>query len=140
MKITLQRSRLLMVYLLLMHVSALLLISQIGLSLMFEAFVSLLIIGSLVCYSRCYGWMAQRPQVESLWVDDDGFWFMTDQEGRVQGPMRLKSSVIMGPLIAIYFRPLNGFIAKSVLIPFDAVDADNWRRLRVRLRDPASWD
>lgn len=140
MKVTLGRSRLIMIYLLLMHLSALLLVNLIGLSLIFEAFASLLIIGSLLYYSRFYGWVGKPLQVITLWIDEDGFWFMADQKGNEQGPVQLRSSVILGPLIAIYFKPSSGFLVKSVLIPIDAVDADDWRRLRVRLRDPACWD
>jgi hypothetical protein len=140
MKLMMGRSRLIMAYLLLIHLSALLLINLTGLGIGFEIFISLLIIVSLLYYSRLYGWIGQQNQITVLWVDDDGFWFMADKMGSQQGPMQLTSSVLLGPVIAIYFKPLSGLLGKSVLIPEDAVKPDDWRRLRVRLRDPESWD
>ncbi len=127
-------------YLLTVHLAALILINLLGLNAMLAGALSLLFIASLCYYCHCFGWLLRPVQPGQLWVNQQGYWYWTEFNGRQRGPMQLKSSVILGPVIAIYSKPLNAGISRSFIITRDTVTADDWRRLRVRLRDPESWD
>lgn len=140
MKIEWKQSRFLLAYLMLIHTAAVLLVNMLGLSLMLTVPLSLLVIASLLFYCRRYGRHARTTASGQLWVDADGFWFWSDLDGRKQGPMLLKASVILGPVIAIYLKASQKRFSHSLLIVRDAVTAEDWRRLRVRLRDPESWE
>ncbi|GAB4289291.1 MAG: hypothetical protein Kow0083_02000 [Methylophaga sp.] len=138
MKHTLNRSRLILVYLLLVHLAALLLVNLYG-AIILRLSGTVLIIASLIYYCQLYGWWPGQQAAIIALREEDGLWFITSRDGREQG-MRLVRSVMLGPFLAIYFKAPQRGLNRSLLIVYDALDRDSWRRLRVRLRDPDAWD
>jgi hypothetical protein len=139
MKLRLRRSRLILSFLLVTHIAALCLLYLLAFSLMLTAFSALLIIFSLLFYCHRYGWLFKPMLIKHLWNNQDGFWFWSDSDDRELGPMQLKRSVMLGPLIAVYLKPANARCNRSLIIARDNVTDEDWRRLRIKLRDPESW-
>lgn len=135
----LRRSRLMLSFLLVTHLSALYLLDLLAISLTLTVVSSLLLIASLLFYCRRYGWLFEPAQIDRLWINQDGFWFWSDSAGRELGPMQLKSSVILGPWIAVYLKPSNVRRNRALIITRDNVTDEDWRQLRIKLRDPESW-
>lgn len=121
------------------HIAALCLLYLLAFSLMLTAFSALLIIVSLLFYCHRYGWLFKRMLIKYLWINQDGFWFWSDSDDRELGPMQLKRSVMLGPLIAVYLKAANARCNRSLIIARDNVSDEDWRRLRIKLRDPESW-
>ncbi len=140
MKISLRRSRIMLKFLLLTHTAAFYLLYLLDFSLALTAFSALLVIASLLFYCQYNGWLFEPVRIQRLWINQDGFWFWADNAGREQGPMQLKRSVILAPVIAIYLEPANARFNRSLIIARDTVSNEDWRQLRLKLRDPASWD
>lgn len=139
MKLSLRRSRLILSFLLVTHIAALCLLYLLAFSLMLTGFSALLIIVSLLFYCHRYGWLFKPLLIKHLWSNQDGFWFWSDSDDRELGPMQLKRSVMLGPLIAVYLKPASARYNRSLIIARDNVTDEDWRRLRIKLRDPESW-
>jgi hypothetical protein len=138
MKWVFGRSRLLLGYLLLTHLAAAVLISYLNLPLVLTVLILLLLICSLWLHCRRAGWLGGRIKTTQLIFNHDG-WMIIDSSQRRAGPLQLKRSVVLGPLAVIYFHSAWKRQPQSVVAFSDMVDADAWRNLLVRLRDPASW-
>ncbi|MBD3635229.1 MAG: hypothetical protein HUJ23_10030 [Methylophaga sp.] len=134
-----RRSRLILSFLLVTHIAALCLLYLLAINLVLTGFSGLLIIVSLLFYCHRYGWLFKPMLIKHLWINQDGFWFWSDSDDREQGPMQLRRSVMLGPLIAVYLKPASARCNRSLIIARDNVTDEDWRRLRIKLRDPESW-
>lgn len=139
MTVTIQRSTGLLLYLVLVHVLAGLLLCLLKLDTLLTVLLCLLLVRSLFVSCRRYGWLNERAAITQLRCDGDGRWFL-DAEQIHARPWLLQQSVQLGPLMVLRFRASAKKHAQSVVVVRDAVDAETWRQLCLKLRDPETWD
>lgn len=126
-------SRLLAFYLLLLHLSALLVFLPFHLSL-----ASNLIFSTAVCISLLYFWrmdlLHQGPRsiCSAKWSEEEG-WIIRDSTGREERATLDKSSFLSQYLVILIFNVVNSS-SRKLLLPGDAIDHDKLRRLKVLLR------
>lgn len=140
MDFRLGRSRLILAYLLISHVAALMLLISMRWHELITIVLCLMVFASLFHYLRCFGWLGMPPEVTGLQGHADNQWLVLKRDGQQLGPYYLQQSVVLGPLAVLYLHAALKRGTRPVLVVRDGVDADNWRRLQIRLRDPESWD
>jgi len=138
MTVTLQRSRGLLLYLLLAHGLAGILISMLSLNGVLIMLLDLLLVVSLLLSCRRYGCLDEQAVISQFHCDGDGRWFLQGIHSHKEA-WRLRNSVILGPLMLLSFSSKAQKRMQPVLVIRDAVDAETWRQLCLRLRDPESW-
>ena len=67
-------------------------------------------------------------------------WFLNYNDGSVSGPYTLKSSTQLPYVLFIYLNPSRHGRGHTLMIPIDAVEKNDWRKLRAELRHPDSWE
>lgn len=140
MVVTVQRSLSILLYLLLIHSAAGLMLWYLGANWVVTVGLLLLISASLVYQLRRHGWLGLKPWLRLIRIDGDNNWFIQLAADREAGPFVLKRSVVLGPMILIYLQSASKRWPHPVLVTQDMVSFEQWRRLRIRLRDPQSWD
>lgn len=140
MDFRLGRSRLILAYLLISHVAALMLLISMRWHGLITIVLSLMVLASLFHCLRCFGWLGTPPEVTGLQGHADNQWLVLKRDGQQLGPYYLQQSVVLGPLAVLYLQAALKRRTRPVLVVRDSVDADNWRRLQIRLRDPESLD
>lgn len=139
MRVSLHRSRGLLLYLVVIHGLAGMLLVLLNLDSFLTLLISVLLVVSLMISCKRYGWLKASAHTQQLLCDSDERWTMTGKYVQV-GTWILQHSVILGPLIILRFRPLTKKRTRSVVVLRDAVDAETWRQLCLKLRDPEIWD
>ncbi len=139
MTVNLQRSAGLILYLVLIHALAILLLCLLKLDTLSTMLLGLLLMLSLLVSCRRYGWLHQQADITHLRCDEDGRWFL-DAEQTQTRPWQLQQSVQLGPLMVLRFSSSAKKRVQSVVVARDAVDAETWRQLCLKLRDPETWD
>ena len=139
MRVVIGKSVMMLLYLLGAYGTALLLIVALPVSWI----VTLLLLG--IClgsfYLRCqhYGWIAAQQKVVVIEINNDGLWHSFDFAGNLSNTYRLKSSVVFPFCLVIYLTSERSRVSHVVIVMKDAITAEQFRQLRVRLRDPESW-
>jgi len=139
MKVTLQRSRGLLLYLLLLHGLAGTLLVLLSMNVLLTAGLCMLLVLSLSLSCRRYGWLGGQAAISQCHCDGERRWFL-EGSNTLAGSWRLRRSVILGPVILLNFKSNAINRQQSVPVFCDAVDADTWRQLCLKLRDPETWD
>jgi hypothetical protein len=139
MKVTLQRSRGLLLYLLLLHGLAGTLLVLLSINALLTAGLCMLLVLSLLLSCSRYGWLGGQAAICQCHCDGDGRWFLEGSNTQ-RGPWRLRRSVILGPVMLLNFKSSAINRQQSVPVFCDAIDADTWRQLCLKLRDPETWD
>jgi hypothetical protein len=139
MTVNLQRSNGLLLYLVLIHALAVLLLCLLKLEVILSVLLGLLLLLSLFISCRRYGWLHGLADITQLRCEDDERWFL-DAELRQTRAWQLQHSVQLGPLMVLRFRSRAEKHTQSVVVVRDAVDVDTWRQLCLKLRDPETWD
>lgn len=134
MQIYLRRSKALLVFLLVTHLAAMLLLIISRLDGIFMLPLLCLIGLQLGFYCRHYGWLGRSAAVTTVKIDADGRCVIVDHEQRQQAGFHLHHSVILGPLIVIYLHRAGQRLSRSLLISRDASDSESWRKLCILLR------
>lgn len=140
MLVMLQRSSFLLAYLFMVHVAAGLLLVWLDFHWLLRMGLILLIFFSFVCQLRRYGWLGQKLSLKAIQFNADKGWFTWTTNDVVTGPMALKRSVILGPLIVLYLQSAVKARSQQVVVTRDMFDQEQWRQLRIKLRDPEIWD
>ncbi len=140
MTVLIKESTGLMIYLLGIHFVAIWTLWLIEIDVILSSFLSMLICLSLFVYYRQYRGVMGHKKLTQLRVDNKNQCILDFSDNSQKGPYGLKGSVIFNVALIIYLRSTKRFVSKPVFIPRDAVDEKAWRQLRVRLRDPDSWD
>lgn len=133
--IVLKQSKYILIYLILVHATMLAtvvsLLNSIGLSLLAIAGV----LASFIFYCQRYQWIKSDNSITKVEYDDKNRWQIYYYGGSVKQKLALKHCVVTSQLILLTFSADLFWRARSVTIMADAVDADLFRQLRVRLRD-----
>ncbi len=135
MKVTINQSAYLFVYMLTLHIVA---ISLLLASLRNTNALIILLLTGLVCINFTL-WYRQCNLVSSLIelsVNQEKQWFLKYDNGFVSAPLELKSSTQMPFALFIYFRTSRWWQSQTVMIVVDAVKQEDWRKLRAELRHP----
>lgn len=125
----LKPSRLFFCLALLLHAAVLLAVLTTGLALPLR-----LAIAAIVLLSLFFSWRQEKNNAGLMVREQEtGFWL---QAGKRQGLAELKRSQVWRYLVVMDFvcRSESGAWRRRVVVLPDAVDADTFRRLRVRLR------
>lgn len=138
MTVNIQRSTGLLLYLVLIHALAGLLLCQIKTDSLLTVLLFLLLVMSLFLNCRRYGWLNEPADITLLRCDSDGRWFLKAEQSHAAS-WQLQQSVQLGPLIVLRFRSSAKKHVQSVVVVRDAVDAKTWRQLCLTLRDPETW-
>lgn len=139
MTVNLQRSTGLLLYLVLIHALAVLLLWLLKLDTLLTVLLGLLLMLSLLFSCRRYGWLYEQAEITQLRCDGDGRWFLHAEQTQTRG-WQLQQSAQLGPLMVLRFSSNAKKRVQSVVVVRDAVDAETWRQLCLKLRDPETWD
>jgi Membrane-bound toxin component of toxin-antitoxin system len=131
-------SRWLAFYLVALHLSALLVLLLLHLSL-----VPNLIMSVCVCLSLIYYWKRDllhqgRGSISSVKWSEEGGWLISDNNGTEQFATLSPSSFLSQYLVLLSFKTANND-RRRLLLPGDGVDPDQLRRLRVLLISGCSY-
>lgn len=130
----LQSSRLTRYFLILVHALSFIVLFSLPLAPGWKYGLSVLCLLNLVDSWRQYVCLKGRKAVIQLSQRHAHFWQLETAEGE-RFLARLAGESICTPwLVVLNFRQPKQWFATSVVIPRDAMDADSFRRLRVRLR------
>lgn len=137
MRIPIGRSRLMLGYLLVAHACALsLAVYTLPLGLAVITAVALLI--SLIHECRRWQWLPGGHAVTAVEITEAGLWVLYRSGAGAGPPLQAVASVVMPYFITVQLRDAQGKRC-HVLLAVDAVNAGNWRRLRLILRDATTW-
>lgn len=140
MLVMLQRSSFLLAYLFMVHIAAGLLLVWLDFHWLLRMGLILLIFFSFFCQLRGYGWLGQKLSLKAIQFNLKKGWFIWTKNDEVTGPMALKRSVILGPLIVLYLQSAVKGRSQQVVVTRDMFELEQWRQLRIKLRDPEIWD
>lgn len=140
MTVLIKTSRGVVIYLFGIHIVAIFTLWLIEIDVIFSSLLSMLICLSLFVYCRRYLGVMRHTRLTQLRLDKQNQCFLSFSDNSLKGPYSLKGSVIFNVALIMYLRSGKHLLSKPVFIPKDAVDDKAWRQLRVRLRDPDSWD
>jgi hypothetical protein len=140
MKVTITKSRGLFVYMVSLHILAIILLlwSMDNNRLLVLILIVMVCAGFIDWYHRYNASDAKNSLIE-VSMNREKNWFLRNETGVVSGPFKLKSSIQFPYVMFIYFRTRHWWQSHSLMIPIDAVDKQDWRRLRAQLRDPDVW-
>ena len=134
------RSRYLLIYLLIVH-----LIMTLTLVMLFADIGWLVVIilismaMSLIFHMRKYGWLLGGSTVKMISCDEYSFWTVNYSDEDLMPELQLKSSFVT-PLLTLIRLNGEGFLLNTtIVIIADAVDTEQFRQLRVMLRDPKTF-
>ncbi|EGL55817.1 hypothetical protein MAMP_02811 [Methylophaga aminisulfidivorans MP] len=140
MKVTITKSRGLFVYMVSLHILAIiLLLWSMDNNRLLVLFLTVLVCGGFIQWYRRYTASVAKNSLIEVSMNLEKNWFLRDETGAVSGPFKLKSSIQFPYVMFIYFRTRHWWQSHSLMIPIDAVDKQDWRRLRAQLRDPDVW-
>ncbi|KGM06041.1 hypothetical protein LP43_2356 [Methylophaga thiooxydans] len=140
MTVLIKTSKGVVIYLFGIHIVAIFTLWLIEIDVIFSSLLSMLICLSLFVYCRRYLGVMRHKRLTQLRLDKQNQCFLSFSDNSLKGPYSLKGSVIFNVALIIYLGSGKHFLSKPLFIPRDAVDDKAWRQLRVRLRDPDSWD
>lgn len=140
MTVLIKTSRGVVIYLFGIHIVATFTLWLIEIDVIFSSLLSMLICLSLFVYCRHFLGVMRHKRLTQLRLDKQNQCFLSFSDNSLKGPYSLKGSVIFNVALIMYLGSGKHFLSKPVFIPKDAVDDKAWRQLRVRLRDPDSWD
>lgn len=140
MMVTIQRSPRLLAYLLTTHSLAIVSLWVIPIGIMWASFLSVFILLSLLLLCREYQWLSTGNSLVKLHFDKDNQCFLEFLDKAKKGPYKIKRSVIFNLALVLSLQHVYQQDSKAIFVACDAVNQDDWRQLRVKLRDPDSWD
>jgi len=140
MTVLIRRSGWLLVYLIITHFLAIFTVWIIPTGTLLRSVLSALVLLGLVLLCRRHQWLSNHKSLIKLRFDKENNCFLELSDKSKKGPYKIKGSVLFNPALVLYLQPVHGRLSKSIFIARDAVDATVWRQLRVKLRDPDSWD
>jgi len=138
MQLYLRRSKVLLVFLLVTHLAAALLLILSRIDGIFTLILVCMISLQLGLYCRHFGWLDRPAAVTAVKLDEDGRCVVVDADQQQQSGFHLHSSIILGPLIVIYLRRTGQRLSRALLISRDATDSESWRKLCILLRSKDS--
>jgi len=140
MKVTITKSRGLFVYMVSLHILAICLLLWImDNNRLLVLFLTVLICAGFIHWYHRYTASDAKNSLIEVSMNVEKNWFLRYETGAVSGPFKLKSSIQFPYVMFIYFRTRHWWQSHSLMIPIDAVDKQDWRRLRAQLRDPDVW-
>lgn len=141
MKVTITKSRGLFVYMVSLHILAIILLlwSMMDSNRLLVLFLTILVCAGFIQWYRRYTASDAKNSLIEVSMNVEKNWFLKYETGSVSGPFKLKSSIQFPYVMFIYFRTPHWWQGHSLMIPIDAVDKQDWRRLRAQLRDPDVW-
>lgn len=126
-------SRQLAIFILLTHVAATLIVSQLELPWYVVSTLSVCIVLSLYTNLRRYvGMKSPHSIVEAVW-NSDGEWSLLTARGHCLDGELLPSSCMYAALVLLNFRIRPGRSVRTLILPNDSLDRLTFRHLRVRL-------
>lgn len=140
MMVTIQRSPRLLAYLLTTHFLAILSLWLIPIGIVLTSVLSVFIMLSLLLLCREYQWLSTGNSLVKLHFDKDNQCFLEFLDKAKKGPYKIKRSVIFNLALVLSLQHIYKQDSKSIFVACDAVNQEDWRQLRVKLRDPDSWD
>lgn len=130
----LQSSQLTRYFLILVHALSILVVFLLPLPIGLKYGLGALCLLNLVDSWRKYVSLKGQRVITKLWQRNSRFWQLETAQGE-RFIAKLSGESICTPLLVVLnFRRPKQWFATSVVIPKDAMDADSFRRLRVRLR------
>lgn len=140
MKVTIAKSQGLFVYMVSVHILAIsLLLWSVDNNMPLILMLMVLVCAGFIHWYRRYSASDGKNSLIEVSMNSDNKWFLKYETGVVSGPFKLKTSTQFPHVMFIYFRTQYWWQCHSLMIPIDAVDKHDWRRLRAQLRDPDAW-
>lgn len=139
-RLVIGRSRCLLVYLVILHV--LMAVTSILLFVDIVWLIIVLLIGlalSLLFQLKQHGWLKGRRAVREIVHDEQGLWTIYFSAKDSIAELELKSSFVTPFLTLIRLGDSRFWRTTTVVVVADAVDAEQYRKLRVLLRDPKTF-
>lgn len=131
--IQLARSKLLLVYLVIVHVTAICLVLNF-LPVLWSVFVSILLVVHFLVLARQNNWLRSSSALSDIEFSSAGQLSLSYGVQSKQSA-ELVSSYIGPWFVILRLKAQNYFWMKTVFIAVDAVDKESFRRLRVYLKD-----
>jgi toxin CptA len=131
--IRLRPSRVLALVLLFMHGGAMAVMVPAGLSPWLTLLISAGIVTSLVHTLKAHALLRARNAVVQLVWDAEGEWTLLTAAGQSFKARLLPTTYLHPHVVILNFRRDHRWGSRAVVVLPDAVDADTFRRLRVRL-------
>ncbi len=116
------------------HFGALGLLPATSLPVWLVVSLSALVVASYARQVLRFAWLRSPASVVSLFWPAGEQWRLRDRSGGETTAFLLPDSFIKPWLTILLFRPDSGGRVRNVIILPDALDAESFRRLRVRLR------
>lgn len=107
--------------------------------LLTDVLISFVCVG-FVIWLRRYKRVSGKASVTGISMSKDRQWFLNYNDGSVSGPYTLKSNTQLPYVLFIYLNPSRHGRGQTLMIPIDAVEKNDWRKLRAELRHPDSWE
>lgn len=138
-KMEITRSRMLLTYLLIIHSLMLVTMMSLLVASWWSVPVFIIIVLSAVYYCRQYQWLNRQKALNKIERDASDKWILSYQNGKQHSELTLSSSYVTPQLVIMYFNNSHFWQRYAVTIVFDAVDKQLFRKLRVYLRDPKTF-
>jgi len=119
---------------LLTHLVALIIFFWIDVAIWIKLLLALLILTSLVDVFRRFVLRRAGNAITAIELDSNGNMKLVYRDGVHRRVIRLQS-VFVNPVVTLVTATVeNGRLTRKIVIPFDAIEADGFRQLRVKLK------
>jgi len=139
MKVVIGRSRWFLYYLLVLHVLILLITICSELPFIAVITVSGIVGASCVLQLRRFAWLKGGSVPIAIRQIDNNRWAIDYGDGALMSPLTLKQAYVSQWLLIMYFEPNIHRRTVSLVMPVDAIQQEEFRRLSVYLRHPKLW-
>ncbi len=127
-------SRFLFYFLIALHLFAFILLWFLPLFIAWQVLISIFIIVGGIYSVKSYATKQLPSSVVGLVWDADEQWFIQTQEGKTQPVILNGNSYVHPKFTLLNFKQENKWFSKAVILLWDNVDENSFRRLRVRLK------
>lgn len=137
MRLEIGRSYWLLTYLIAVHLFLCLVLISVPIQPMFKLGLVVLLLTSLIIYCHRHQWLGtQKPMLLSYQNEQ---WCLRDGHGYQHQALTLYGSYVSSQLVIMNFKHANSYWSRHIVITADAVASQDLHKLRLFLRDPATW-
>lgn len=130
---TLKSSRLLFIWLLLIHGGAIMILFCLPLAWWFTGILLSGCLLSLYYNIRVHAWRNHKTTINKFWRTETNQWQLQDNHGAIYPAELRKDHLRTRYWVLLNFQRSKPHARKSLLIPRDALDVESFRRIRVHL-------
>lgn len=134
-KFNLKTSFLLSCFYILIHAGAIIILFWLTIPLWLKIFLFIACVASFIYIITLQAWRINPKAIICCWPENNKNWLLQDRRGNVFAMQLLGSSICTVHFVLLNFKSVaNKWLWRSVVILPDAMDKDDFRKLRVLLR------